>query len=111
MKAIITLAVIFSFILNTSCISTTKIKTNKGVKIVVDNQYEGVGILPYQDNSVAFSSKKVVLEKQDCRPMYKTITRDQIMIAPFLAAFFLWPLWIWSFGYKNSYHFKYKCEM
>ena len=119
MRIIIVLLLAISLGVLPGCSSTTYIRAvnpntdriNNKARIYVDYDYYGRGEVEYSDSSLLFSSKRVKIRQKQCRSKSYFIKKDNarpgIMV---LGLFFLWPVWLWSFGYKDTYHFEYICR-
>ena len=100
-----------------SCASTTHIRVmnpqgnnDNEVKIYLNGEYKGKGSVSHTDKNVLFSSQDVRMKKQGCRDKYREIQKDEVKVGRLIGAFFIWPIVLWSFGYKNHYNFEYECD-
>ncbi|MGZ3769736.1 MAG: PEGA domain-containing protein [Bdellovibrio sp.] len=110
MKKLVLLALAATYL--AACSSTTTIRTtNSDVKIYVDGEYKGKGVVTHTDTKTIGSTTSVRLEKQGCEPQFFTFSRNEEFDAGACAGgvFVLVPF-LWVQKYKPEHVYEYECK-
>lgn len=99
-------------LLMVACSSTTTIRsTDKDVKIYVDGEFKGRGIVTHTDTKTIGSTTSIRMEKPGCEPQFFTFSRNEEFDAGACAGgvFVLVPF-LWIQKYKPEHNYEYECE-
>lgn len=110
MKKLILLTLAATYL--AACSSTTTIRsTSSDVKIYVDGEYKGKGVVTHTDTKTIGSTTSVRLEKPGCEPQFFTFSRNEEFDAGACAGgvFVLVPF-LWIQKYKPEHVYEYECR-
>lgn len=95
-------------ILFASCTSTTMIQsTPSKAKVFLDGEYVGETPYIHRDSKIVGSSMVLKLEKEGCKPLVSTITKDEeVDVGAIIGGLFVWVPFLWTMKYKAVHNYE-----
>jgi len=102
-----------------SCVSTTQIRavnpetnnTDDNVKIYIDGQYKGSGLVSYSDTKIVGSTTSISLRKEGCRSEDQMMVRsERVNVGALVGGIFVWPILLWVMDYNPSRDYEFQCR-
>jgi hypothetical protein len=95
-------------ILFASCSSSTMIQSNPSkAKLFLDGEYVGETPYLHRDSKIVGSSMVVKLEKDGCKPLVSTITKDEeVDVGAIIGGLFVAIPFLWTMKYKPVHNYE-----
>ena len=95
-----------------SCSSTTLIRsTDPSVKIYVDGEYAGKGVVSHTDTKTVGSTTSVRFEKAGCEPRFFNMSRsEEFDVGACIGGVFVLVPFLWIQKYKAEHNYEFECE-